>query len=482
MSSEIQRLQEALDNAQSERENSVLRATVDLSDTTLVYNDPSPSQSITLPQISTTATQCRTIGNVTLSIAQVNDLFKIYFARCHRYLPFTMVTQSPDAMYSDCPLLFWVICAVAAHDKLKSQLAPLLKVLLADTIHSQPRTIATVQALLIMSTWPFSVTAVADDPSDFYCGIATQMALRLGVHRPTQSHLHTYGSEEHASASVVSREVQLTTWMACFIVSQRNFLFRGVPQPAWVDDHLLNAFDDFLGDPVLRLLCRIFHTLMQAYLYVGAKAPTDSGMLAPASRLTAVASWVDQLAKLEAKFVDVTNDAVKHAFLTTRMGILAFCLLDDMPVSEQLLEQVQSAKRHACDLIELGYGQNLATAPAHVRNALSYAGFILIKILRARLISDAEVLQDQIERVRQILSTSAPSVDDTYRKASHIMHMLTYVEDKRLSLPIYTRMGASVVFDLLRICAEHRSGAFVEAGGTEIDLEGFDWNVWECLT
>jgi hypothetical protein len=175
------------------------------------------------------------------------------------------------------------------------------------------------------------------------------------------------------------------------------------------------------------------------------------------------------------------NDVVKIAFLSSRMQILSFALLDDMPVSTELLEYVQCAKQDACDLIELGYGQNLAIAPAHVRHAISYSGFVLVKVLRSHSSIDSEVLQDKIEQVRQTLSTTASSPDDTYRKACHIIHMLTYVEDKRLSPPIYTRMGASVVYDLLRVCAEHKFGFNPEIDEQGIDLDGFDWNFWDCL-
>lgn len=481
MSSEIQRLRQALDNANADGCISTQSATIEPSDRSLVHNDRSPSQPVSLAPEQVVPAQYRTIGNVTLSSGQVNEHFRTYFARCHQFLPFKMITQSPDAIYENCPLLFWVICAAAANGKLRSQLAPLLKPLLADTIHSPPRTIATIQALLIMSTWPFSVTSVTEDPSDFYCGIATQMALRLGLHRPSQSHLHAYGSEEHANARFVDREVQITTWLACFIVSQRHFLLRGVPQPAWVDVHLLKAFDDALVDPVLAQLCRIYHTLMQAYLSIGAKAPTPSGMLEPGSRLAAIGSWMDQISNLKAGHLVIMNEVVKIAFLSSRMQILSFALLDDMPVSTELLEYVESAKQDACDLIELGYGQNLAIAPAPVRHALSYSGFVLVKILRSHCSTDSEVIQDKIERVRQTLSTTTSSPDDTYRKACQVIHMLTYVEDKGLSPPIYTRMGASVVYDLLRVCAEHKYGSGLEIDEQGIDLDGFDWNFWESL-
>lgn len=491
MSSEIQRLKQALEEATvnasatqlaestdgTSRSCSIQAEPIDLSLELLTETDPEP-----LDTRESLPPPYRTLDNVVLTTAQVNEHFRTYFARCHHFLPFTMSTRSPDAIYSRCPLLFWSICAAAASWKLRTQLATSLKAMLADTIHATPRSIEKVQALLIMSMWPFSVTALMQDASDFYCGIATQMALQLGLHRPLQSHLHAYGSDEYTNARVVNYEVQTSTWLACFVVNQRQFLVRGVPQSVWVDVHLLKAFEHPAVDPRLSRLCRIYLMLMQANLTIGAEAPTSTGMLEPEARILAIKSWLEQFSTLETQHLDQMDDRIKIAFLSSRMQILSFALLDDMPVSPELLEYVERAKQDACHLIELCYGQNLAIAPAHVRHAISYSGFVLVKILRSSSCIDAEVLQDNIERVRQALATTTNSPEDTYRKACQTIQWLTYVEDKKLSPPIYTRMGASLVYDMMRICAENKYGPISQTEEQVIDLDGFDWNFWDFLT
>lgn len=496
MSSEIQRLRQALDGVSTNGPPSI--QTVESIDETLISSDRGsqfsgiptgptgsslsllvlpPSGSLTSPGALPAPYQIA--DAVALTSAQVNEHFRTFFARCHHFLPFQMMTRSPDAIYAQCPLLFWAICAAAASWKLRAQLAPSLKAMLADTIHSPPRSIEKVQALLIMSMWPFSVTAIMQDPADFYCSLATQMALQIGLHRPSQSHLHDYGSEEHAEARTVDYQVQTTTWLACFVVNQRQFLVRGVPQSVWVDNHLLKAFDDESVDQRLSQFCRIYHVMMQVNLSIGAEAPTPSGMLEPGARLAAIKSWAEVYSALEMGPLKQMGDVVRIAFLSSRMQLFSFALLDDMPDTPEIFEYVQSAKQDACNLIELCYFQNLAIAPAHVRHAISYSGFVLVKILRSHYSTESEVLQDHIERVRQALSTTTSSPDDTYRKACQTIQWLTYVEDKKLSAPIYTRMGASLVYDLLRTYSENKFGPSLVPDEPGIDLDGFDWNFWD---
>lgn len=501
MSTEIQRLQHALEQANANTNNLEVNKMIESNESTLIPTDWSSQHSdlnhetiersdiqdfcqqpdTNTNDLETMSETYRTTDNtVTLTPAQVNEYFRTYFNRCHRHLPFKMTTHSPDLIYSKCQVLFWVICAAAASWTLRTQLAPSIKTMLESTIHSPPRSIEKVQALLIMSMWPFSVQTTMHDASDFYCGLATQMALHIGLHRPNQSHLHHLGSEELVNSNAVDYEVKITTWLACFVVSQRQAQVRGVPQSICVDHHLLDAFDRKVVDPGLSQLCHIYHIMMQANLVIGAEASTPSGMLEPTTRMSAIKLWMERFSQIEKEYKQM-NDVVRTAFLSSRMQISSFALLDDMPISPELLEYVESAKKDAYDLIELYYSQNLAMSPAHVRHAISYSGFVLVKILRSGFITESEVLKDNIEKVRQALSTTTNSLDDTYRKACQTIQSLLYVEDKKLLPPIYTRMSASLVYDLMRICAEHKFAPNSDIDEQITDLEGFDWNFLECI-
>ncbi|KAL6241763.1 Regulatory protein leu3 [Rhinocladiella similis] len=420
----------------------------------------------------------RTNTGVALTYGQVNEHFRTYFARCHQYLPFKMTTRSAEAVYSKCSLLFWVICTTAASWKLRSQLAPAVKTMLAETLHSRPVYVEKVQALLIMAMWPFSVSSVNEDASHYYGCIATQMALQLGLHRPTQTHIHAHGSLESENTRTVDEEVKTTTWLSCFIVNQKLAAICGVPPSIIVDIHLLNAFESKVVNARLSQLCRVYHMSMQANLAIGTNGQTPSGMLEPETRLNMVKVWGEQFATFQAQHLEDMDNVVRTAFLTSRLQMWSFILLDDMLVSPEMLSLVENARQDACDLIELCYSQNLSIVPACVRHAMCYSALVLVKLLRSGYSAESEVLQDSIDRARQALKSTVTSPDDIHRKASETIQKLLYIEDKKLSPQIYTRMGASVVYDLLRIWSEYKYGIVPHqlADDQTIDLEGFDWN------
>jgi hypothetical protein len=355
--------------------------------------------------------------------------------------------------------------------------------MIADSIHSFPRSVEQVQALLIMSMWPFSVTSVMEDVSHYYCCLATQMALHLGLHRPTQTHLHEHGMEERENARAVGEEVKTTTWLSCFVVNQKLSAIRGLPPSILTDLHMLNAFDKSSINARLSQLCRIYHLLMQSNLAISANGSTPSGMLEPEQRLGAMKSWAERFSALERQHLENMDAVVKIPFLTSRLQLWSFALLDDMLVSPELIVFIDNARRDASELIEMCYSQNLSIVPSCVRNAMCFSAFVLIKILRSGYSSETEVLQDDIERVRQALSTTSGTPDDTHHKACETMRRLLYIEDKKLSPPIHTRMGASVVYDLLRIHAEDKYCNMPNHATTNpiIDLEGLDWNFLDMM-
>ncbi|KAJ9606066.1 Regulatory protein leu3 [Cladophialophora chaetospira] len=445
-------------------------------------NLPALVSTASISSAGTSSTAHRTLGTVCLTYGQVNEHFKNYFARCHQYLPFKMTTHSADAIYTRCELLFWVIITTAASWKLRSQLAPSVQGMLTGIIHSFPRSVEQVQALLIMSMWPFPVSSVMEDVSHCYCCLATQMALHLGLHRPNQTHLHEHGMEERENARAVGEEVKTTTWLSCFIVNQKLSATRGLPPSILVDVHLLDAFENKSINPTLSQLCRIYHVLMQSNLAISANGSTPSGMLEPASRLSMMKVWSDHFSSLKRQHLQQTDNVVNIAFLSARLQLWSFALLEDMPMSSELAGYIDNARQDASELIELCYSKNLSAVPACIRHAMCYCAFVLVKILRSGYSTETEVLQDDIERVRQALSTTISSPDEVHRKASETIRKLLYIEDRKLSPPIHTRMGASVIYDLLRIYAEDKYGGIpCQADNQTIDLEGFDWNFLDML-
>lgn len=498
MSNEIQHLRQALGNnpttsnasASPQQSEDTITVTADAGvwETSTVLQAtsegtvPSPSVQL-LPPLSSgpmavaparVTVPYRSLGEVTLSHGQIERYFKTYFARHHPWLPFKVSTESPEEVFSRSPLLFWVICAVASHWKQQGQLAPMVKAMIADTLHANSHSVDTIQALLIMCLWPFKTTRLSEDPAPFYCSIATQMSLQLGLHRASQPYWPLRnGSLSGPSTVMLDTEIRLTTWLACYVVTQMQSSHLGVPSSIFADANLLAAFGDPAVEPVLSQLCRVYHLLMQSSWEISGNAPTLTGMLDPSARLTMVRQRRKQLLALEEQHLDREGDAVRITLLYGRLMLCSFALLDDVPLSEDVMDLVREAEATACELIDLIYGMNLSTAPIHTRRAMCYAAFVLVRLLQLPYEVQRELLHDSIERVRQSLSTAISAPDDISRKACTILQELPYIEDKHRSPPILSRMGASVFYDTLRVYWEH----CLEKQMPEqyLDFDKFDW-------
>ncbi|OIW32827.1 hypothetical protein CONLIGDRAFT_153799 [Coniochaeta ligniaria NRRL 30616] len=425
-----------------------------------------PTASLTVPY--------RTLGEVGLTRSQVDRYFKTYFARHHPHLPFKVNSESPDEVYSRSSLLFWIICAVTSSWKLQSQLAPMIKSMIADTIHAASHSVDTIQALLIMCIWPFKTARLSEDPSHFYCSIATQMSLELGLHRPSQPYWPLrHGSLSGPSTVGMDQEIRLTTWLACYVVNQMQSSHMGLPSSTAADANLLAAFGSPAVEPSLSQLCRIYHLLMQSSWEISANAPTPTGMLDPAARLTMIRHYRKQLAALEQLYLGQMDDVVRISLLYSRLQLCSFALLDDVPLSEGPLDLVSEAEATACELIELTYGMNLSIAPIYARRAMCYGVFVLVRLLQLPYDVQREMLHDSIERARQSLSTTINTPDDISGKACTILQDLLYVEDKHRSPPILSRMGASIFYDTFRVyweqCLERQMPI------EYLDLDRFDW-------
>jgi len=330
-------------------------------------------------------------------------------------------------------------------------------------IHILPRSIETVQALLILCLWPFPVSTTFDDPSHSYSGIAVQMGLQLGLHCPTQTYSHLAVREGITADS----DVKLTTWLACLVVNQIQSNNLGLPSTMPVDAYLIQSFDHPTVDPTLSQLCHIHHHLMQSTTAIAA---TASGLLVPTVRLNAIRHWSEQFAMLQTRLMP---DMVKISFLHARLQLLSFGLLDDMTDLPELIPVLKNAEEVACNLIDLCYGQNLGATPQYIRWAVFNAALVLVKLLRGGQTNKREVLEDKLHHIRQALGRSSSSSDDVVAKACERLRDLLHLDDKKLSPPIVSRRGMSMVYDLLRISVEHR---YEEALIQDV-LNGFDCNL-----
>lgn len=416
------------------------------------------------------------LGNVCLTNSQVEQRFRSYFTRCHPHMPFEMATTSADEVFNRSPLLFWVICAVTSSWRIQFQLSPPIKSMVADSIHAYPRLIETVHAILILCMWPFKISGMREDPSLMYSGIGTQMCLQLG--HPSLSQHTSSKSTPDSNDRAIDACDKTSTLLACFIVNRINSGYLGLPATTLAHPKILRAFEDPAINPVLSQLGRIYHLVGEAIIAIGANGPSPTGMLEPSSRLTMINLYGEQLSELQERYLQGMKGIVEVSYFFARLQIWSFALLDDMMFSEDLLKIFHIAEDDACKIIELCYDMNLAASPYHFRRAICYSGFVLVKILRSPYCHmKRELLEDSIERARQALSTTASSPDDIFCKACQVLGELPYLEDKKRTAPIFSRMSASMMFDMLRIYWENwHDRNLPEQAPSLLDLDGIDWD------
>lgn len=146
-----------------------------------------------------------------------------FFKHYHPFLRLLDPSLSPAKCYDYSVLLFWSIITVASRHyasdpTLITSLAIPVTALLWKNISSPPHTIDLVQAIVLMTTWPFPTSSMHTDPSLTIISIAKATALTLGLHRP-----ETVQDFLRVSTRLNPKEIQeaVKTWAGCYIAAQR---------------------------------------------------------------------------------------------------------------------------------------------------------------------------------------------------------------------------------------------------------------------
>lgn len=149
-----------------------------------------------------------------------------YFTFYHPFLPFLERGQSPDEYYNTSPLLFWTIISVGARryqpdTHLLNSLAGPVSRLVWSTLADIPQSYHVVKALCLLCTWPFPTSSTSTDPTFMLCGMMMQVAMQLGLHRPSYAQDFSKFRVELIEEELKDK---VRTWAICNIVAQRYVL------------------------------------------------------------------------------------------------------------------------------------------------------------------------------------------------------------------------------------------------------------------
>lgn len=186
---------------------------------------------ITTPSSTTTRpTQPRALKSRVFAGQDIDFYFDKYFEFFHPYLPIVRIRE-PDAIYNSGPVLFWVIlvtaCRKSSHDGgVFDFLVDAVKSEVWEAVSDPPMSLATINALLILSAWPLPTIRFMKDPSPIYVSMLMNSCYLLGIHTGRGDFP---ASTYPAYRLSVSNEEAVYTWVGYNIVSQRISTYSGTP-------------------------------------------------------------------------------------------------------------------------------------------------------------------------------------------------------------------------------------------------------------
>jgi hypothetical protein len=365
------------------------------------------------------------------------------------------------------------------------QLQPGITDMVAKVTTCPPRSIEVVQALLILCMWPFPFNRTLDDPSFIYCGIATQIGFQIGLHRPGRQ---AEFSSRHEVLDV-GEHARRMTWVACYIVNQMQCTRLGVPSSLQADYTLNQTIEWPDVPPTLASLYRIARLTSQFCDIIGAKGQSWSGLQEPSVRLDMVAHFAAQIDVLRQSHFPVMTEPVEVAFLAAKLHLWSFIFHDDMPTCPEMVELYHRAEKDAVDLIVRSSNKNLSRCPWHIARSVLFASLILVKLQSSPYPRQPGVIADRIALASQTLRTAVKTENDHAQRWTRNLTALLNIRDQKRTMPIRSRMAASLLYDTIRVMKEHmseqslglpdaeRSLDWVAMGGCEDQLLDFndDW-------
>ncbi|GKT46705.1 replication factor A protein 1 [Colletotrichum spaethianum] len=186
--------------------------------------------------------QPRALGSKVLSGEDIDFYFDHYFEHFHPYFPIVR-SQDPDRLYKQSPILFWTLIAISSRRYTRDAgLFPFLVENLPRevwaAVSTPPISMSTVNALLVLCTWPLPTIRFLSDPSSSYIAIAQNAALMLGLHTGRGTHPEfCIGPNRQTD---ITDEEACFTWMGYNIQAQRVAASNGYPPPAGFFNEAVN--------------------------------------------------------------------------------------------------------------------------------------------------------------------------------------------------------------------------------------------------
>ncbi|KAI1620453.1 transcriptional regulatory protein LEU3 [Exophiala viscosa] len=423
------------------------------------------------------------LEDVSLTMDRVQDLFQRFFTFQHPFLPFLNPERTPEEYHTRSPLLFWTILTIGARHyttepELLGALSGPLTRLMWSTIAEVPQNYHIVKALILLCAWPLPTNSTSTDPTFMICGLMMQIAMQIGLHRPTHA-------QDFSKFRVELREVELqdrvVVWSVCNIVAQRICTAYGQPPLTMYDWTLgpkpIETNPNYeLPAPIFnRLLIEKFVDKVSRTLYMNTHDPV--GLATDAERPTYVSFLAHDLEELEDRLQDdtspITQIYLKAAGLHMRLS--AFFSPPSLPsyrVDLLKLYQATTDFLETCLNLEssisvslpstYSHGLSLSHATNYIFHMMLAAGFSLLKLMHNFLNEhelDTKGASELLSRTVWALRNMSTVENDLAERLAEVLAQVwksgRHVradsngegDDDSLQLKVKCRMSLSLVFD-----------------------------------
>ncbi|KAL2058069.1 hypothetical protein ABVK25_001687 [Lepraria finkii] len=411
----------------------------------------------------------RQLGEVFLTHDRVQDLFQQFFTFYHPFLPFLDPSQPPDYYYNTNLLRFWVIISVAARrtdpELLTSLTAPLTE-LLWKTLADVPQNYIVVKALCLLCTWPLPISSTSSDPTLMLAALMMQVAMQVGLHRPSHTQDFTKFKVELLDEELKDR---IRTWAACNGVAQRVSTGYGQP-PLTLYDWTLSPTgpveSSFRLPPEVegRLLIERFSNNVTKALYSNHSDPVGLANENERSVLTTFLQreYEDLEQKLKTDHSIISTLYLRAAGLHFRLS--AFF---DPPGSKEYLVDLLHLYLASVSFLETTFELEssglLAYSTNYILQMVIAAGFTLLKLLNSFFANhiDFEQGRSLFNRTIWVIRKVSVSTNDLPSRLAEVLAQLwkgsgassrqmpngNATSDNSLQLKVKCRMSMSLVFD-----------------------------------
>ncbi|KAL8735365.1 MAG: hypothetical protein Q9166_000910 [cf. Caloplaca sp. 2 TL-2023] len=414
----------------------------------------------------------RRLEGITLSADQVDDLFERFFTLFHPFMPLLDPAIIPDTYFAISPLLPWVIISVAARhyppdpNLLPSLSAPISHRLWA-TLADVPQNYIVVKALCILCTWPLPISSTSTDPTFMLSGLMMQVAMQIGLHRPSHAQDFARFKEDLREEELRDR---VKTWVACNMVSQRVATGYGQP-PSTVYDWALvpsasSGSNYQLPEEVeVRLGIERFCNKVTRSFYTNKMDPM--GLVSDEQRAIMSDFLADDLEEIQSK---LRTDTSAITYLYFRAAGLHFRLsaFFDSPESQDYRSHLSLLWQSTTSFLECVFNLDIAGgllphASNYILQMIIAAGFTLLKLLNSFFANTVKLAygRDLFTKTIKAIRTISVATNDLPSRLAEVLAQLWKsggsglrdghghgrAFENSLQLKVRCRMSMSLVYD-----------------------------------